>query len=57
MDEYNPRLLKKLCIYENGKYREFEFPPDYITEDEVDAYLAKNPVEQTKVKVKSEPSK
>jgi hypothetical protein len=56
MSEYNPRLLKKLCIYENGGYREYEFSPQYITEDEVDAFLAKNPVEQSNEKMPFDPS-
>ena len=56
MNEYNPRLLKKLCVYENGRYIEIDFSSEYLTEDEVDSYLAKNLFEQPKVKTPSENS-
>jgi len=52
MTDYKSRFLKKLCRYENGKFLEIDFSPEFVSEEEVDLYLAKNPAKYIPIEFK-----
>ena len=53
MTDYKSRFLKKLCLYENGKFLEVDFTPDFVSEEEVDLYQAKKSEKQIPIEFKS----